>query len=58
MLEDNETPGVKASMTPEVISQLKKKLRNDYQEELWSYFVKGLSNKAYVVRHPETLNLL
>ncbi|MDD3147871.1 MAG: peptidylprolyl isomerase [Candidatus Riflebacteria bacterium] len=58
LLEENETPGVKASMTPEVISQLKKKLRNDYQEELWSYFIKGLSSKAYVVRHPEALNLL
>ncbi len=58
MLEENETPGVKASLTPEVTSQLKKKLRNDYQEELWSYFVKGLSSKAYVVRHPEVLNLL
>ncbi|HNX75833.1 MAG TPA: peptidylprolyl isomerase [Candidatus Rifleibacterium sp.] len=58
MLEDNETPGVKASLTPEVTSQLKKKLRNDYQEELWSYFIKGLSSKAYVVRHPEVMNLL
>lgn len=57
LLEDNETPGVKASLTPEVTSQLKKKLRNDYQEELWSYFIKGLSSKAYVVRHPETLKL-
>ena len=58
LLEENEIPGVKASLTPEVTSQLKKKLRNDYQEELWSYFVKGLSSKAYVVRHPEVLNLL
>lgn len=58
LLEENEIPGVKASMTPEVTSQLKKKLRNDYQEELWSYFIKGLSSKAYVVRHPEALNLL
>lgn len=54
-LEDNETPGVKASLTADVTTQLKKKLRNDYQEEAWSYFLKGLNNKAYVIRHPEIL---
>lgn len=54
-LEDNETPGVKASLTADVITQLKKKLRADYQAESWEYFMKGLNNKAYVIRHPEIL---
>ena len=55
MLEENEVPGVKASLTPDVSTQLKKKLRNDYQEEAWNYFIKGLNNKAYVIRHPEAM---
>jgi len=56
LLEDNESPGVKASLTADVTTQLKRKLRNDYQEEAWTYFIKGLNNKAYVIRHPEILS--
>lgn len=56
LLEENESPGVKASLTADVTTQLKRKLRNDYQEEAWTYFLKGLNNKAYVIRHPEILS--
>ncbi len=55
-LEENETPGVKASLTDSVTTQLKKKLRSEYQEEAWGYFIKGLNNKAYVIRHPDILS--
>ncbi|MBU1105425.1 MAG: hypothetical protein KKB51_02060, partial [Candidatus Riflebacteria bacterium] len=55
MLEEEENSGVKASLTADVTTQLKRKLRGEYQEEVWSYFLKGLNNQAYVVRHTQTL---
>ena len=55
MLEENENPGVKASLTADVTTQLKRKLRSTYQEDVWTHFLKGLNNQAYVIRHTRTL---
>jgi|GEM_PF-306517 len=56
MLEEDEKPGVKATLSEDVITQLKRQLRGTYQEEAWTYFLKGLTNQAYVIRHPHTLD--
>lgn len=55
-LDAEETPGSPATMTPDVVSMLKKKLRQDIQEEIWMSFLKGLNNKAHVIRHPQTIS--
>jgi len=55
MLEEDEKPGVKATLSEDVITQLKRKLRSEYQEEVWTYFLKGLNNQAYVIRHGDIL---
>ncbi|PKL44768.1 MAG: hypothetical protein CVV41_05215 [Candidatus Riflebacteria bacterium HGW-Riflebacteria-1] len=55
MLEEDENPGVKASLTADVTTQLKRKLRSTYQEDVWTHFLKGLNNQAYVIRHTKVL---
>ncbi|EKD81349.1 MAG: putative peptidylprolyl isomerase PrsA [uncultured bacterium] len=55
LLEEDENPGVKASLTADVTTQLKRKLRSEYQENVWTYFLKGLNNQAYVIRHAQAL---
>ncbi len=55
MLEEDEKPGVKATLSEDVTTQLKRKLRGEYQENVWTYFLKGLNNQAYVIRHTHLL---
>ncbi|PKL48422.1 MAG: hypothetical protein CVV42_09875 [Candidatus Riflebacteria bacterium HGW-Riflebacteria-2] len=55
MLDEDEKPGVKATLSEDVTTQLKRKLRSTYQEEVWTYFLKGLNNQAYVIRHTDIL---
>jgi parvulin-like peptidyl-prolyl isomerase len=55
-LESDEIPGSEATMTPEVISGIKRKLRQDIQNEVWMAFIKGLNHQAYVIRHPKAIS--
>lgn len=54
-LEEDEKPGVKATLSEDVTTQLKRKLRGEYQENSWTYFLKGLNNQAYVIRNTNLL---
>ncbi|MGM0598994.1 MAG: peptidylprolyl isomerase [Candidatus Rifleibacteriota bacterium] len=54
-LNSEEIPGSKAELTPQVVSTIKKELGQKIQEEAWMSFIKGLQNKAYVIRHPQTI---
>lgn len=54
-LDEDEKPGVKATLSEDVTTQLKRRLRSEYQENVWTYFLKGLNNQAYVIRNPNLL---
>lgn len=54
-LDAEEIPGSEASLTPDVISMLKKKLKQGIQEEVWVSFLKGLGHQAHVIRHPQAI---
>ncbi|GAB4270902.1 MAG: hypothetical protein Kow0029_08100 [Candidatus Rifleibacteriota bacterium] len=55
-LDADEIPGSQASLTPDVISMLKRKLKQEIQEEVWASFLKGLMNQAHVIRHPQAIS--
>ncbi len=55
-LDSDEVPGKVATLTPEVISLLKRQLKQGIQEEIWMAFLKGLTYQAHVIRHPQAIS--
>ena len=55
LLDADEIPGVKATLSANIRSAIKRQLKSKYQEDLWVSFLKGLRNQAYLIRHPKTL---
>ncbi len=55
LLDADETPGVKATLTPEVRNSLKRQIKQEYSEKTFTAFLKGLRNQAHVIRHPQVL---
>ncbi|RCK81470.1 MAG: Survival protein SurA precursor (Peptidyl-prolyl cis-trans isomerase SurA) [Candidatus Ozemobacter sibiricus] len=58
MLDEDEKPAVKATLTPEIARRLREYLKNKNAEELFESFITGLWNSATVIRHSEVLNEL
>lgn len=56
LLDADETPGVEPSLNAQVRAGIRRQLKNNYQELSWSYFLRGLNNKAHVIRHPQILS--
>ena len=57
MLE-SETPGVESKLDANITNRIKKNFVNTYQQEAWSYFIKGLMNQAYIVRNQDIIDLI
>ena len=57
MLE-SETPEVKSTLDANITNRIKNNFVNTYQQEAWSYFIKGLMNQAYIVRNQEIIDLI
>lgn len=53
-----ETEEIKSSLDNSVISRIKRTLRENYRDEAWNYFIKGLVNRSYVVRNQEVIDLI
>jgi parvulin-like peptidyl-prolyl isomerase len=57
MLE-SETPGVESKLDANITNRIKNNFVNTYQQEAWSYFIKGLMNQAYIVRNQDIIDLI
>ena len=57
MLE-SETPEIKSTLNDSITKRIKSNFANTYQQEAWSYFIKGLMNQAYIVRNQEIIDLI
>ena len=57
MLE-SETPEVKSTLNESITKRIKSNFANTYQQESWTYFIKGLMNQAYIVRNQEIIDLI
>lgn len=55
LLDADEIPGKQATLDADVTTQLKRKLRQDIQEEVWMSFLKSLNFQAHVIRHPQAM---
>ncbi len=53
---ESETPEVKGTLNGSVIASIKKSFSERNRQEAWSYFIKGLMDKAYIVRNQELIN--
>lgn len=54
-LDQDEAPGQKATLTPEIRDQLRKHLRQNYQNMMVESFLEELRNRSQIIRHPEVL---
>ncbi len=57
MLE-SETPEIKSELNDSIKKRIKSNFANTYQQEAWTYFIKGLMNQAYIVRNQEIIDLI
>ena len=57
MLE-SETPEIKSELNDSIKKRIKSNFVSTYQQEAWSYFIKGLMNQAYIVRNQEIIDLI